>query len=125
MEKQLTWDRLQGAPAFVHTGTDVGGAEYAAWARFNHGRMMRRYVLCPGQVPVHVWTAGHSVARAGASLRDWSALANVKFAAVIDACDHRTILDRPAFLDQLQMHLTASERGLQAVSLDDIETNVE
>ncbi|MNU97080.1 Tyrocidine synthase 3 [compost metagenome] len=125
VEKQLTWDRLQGAPAFVHTGTDVGGAEYAAWARFNHGRMMRRYVLCPGQVPVHVWTAGHSVARAGASLRDWSALANVKFAAVIDACDHRTILDRPAFLDQLQMHLTASERGLQAVSLDDIETNVE
>jgi hypothetical protein len=73
--------------------------------------------LQPAQVPVHVWVAGHSTARAAraeSTLRDWSALAHVQFAGVIDDSDHRTVLDHPAFLDQLRKHLTVSEPGLQA-----------
>ena len=123
VEKQLVWEKLQDMPAFVRTGTDVGGAEYAAWAHFNHGRMMRRHDVCAGPVPVHVWAAGHSVAHTGASLRDWSALADVQLSAVIDDCDHRTVLDRPAFLEQLRMQLNASERRLPSVSPNDTDTN--
>jgi amino acid adenylation domain-containing protein len=116
-EKQLAWEVLQDAPAWARTGTDVDGAEYRTWAHLNHGRMMRRYALQPAQVPVHVWVAGHSAARAAraeSTLRDWSALAHVQFARVIDDSDHRTVLDHPAFLDQLRKHLTVSEPGLQA-----------
>jgi thioesterase domain-containing protein len=117
VEKQLAWEVLQDAPAWAQTGTDVDGAEYRTWAHLNHGRMMRRHALRPAQVPVHVWVAGHSAARAAraeSTLRDWSALAHVQFARVIDDSDHRTVLDHPAFLDQLRKHLTVSEPGLQA-----------
>jgi amino acid adenylation domain-containing protein len=125
VEKQLAWERLQDMPAFAPTGTDVDGAEYRAWARFNHGRMTRRHALRPAQVPVHVWAAGQSVARAGASLRDWTALADVRFASVVDGSDHRTVLDHPAFLEQLRRQLAASEPGAQTVLSDRIATTAE
>ncbi len=95
---------------FVSSEPDGDGteaAEYRAWARINHGAMMRRHAWRPCRVPAHVWRAEQSVMQVPQQLRDWSELSDVRREGVVAGCDHRTLLEDRGLAQGLAAQLLA------------------
>jgi amino acid adenylation domain-containing protein len=88
-------------------GDATDAAEYRAWARVNHGAMMRRHAWRHCGVPAYVWRAHRSVVHAPTQSRDWRTLADVRREEVVPGCDHRTLLDDRRLARDLAAQLLA------------------